>query len=78
MQDDQYHIHQKSGQYGLKNANRNGLNPGSTQLTESKFVTNGKRNKAQSNVGNYIQTFYLLQRIKSKAADIQSTQQERS
>ncbi len=78
VQRDEHNVHQRGSQHSLADADEDGLAAGSLQLGQTELIADGKGDEAQSGLGNDLQAFHLLHRVKAQAGDIQSAQQERA
>jgi len=81
VQHDQHNIHQNRCQDRLQNSNGNSLRADGLQLAQTELIANGKRNESQSHLGQDMETFHLLQRIKAqtwntKGADHKGTKKQ--
>ena len=70
MQSHQHRIHHQSGKHSLENADGDRLCANGLQLAHPELITNGKRDKPQSGLGNDAHSLHLLQGIEAQSGNL--------
>ena len=78
MKRNQCGIHKSRGNASLDHTDHSCLFSGLPQSGKTEFMTNGKSNKAKSNIGKYGQGIHLFKGIETKSRDSEASEYART